>query len=84
MDVSLVEDIFKGLNPSDGTTRSMPTTLLYDVKGLKLFEEITYLAEYYLTDAEIDVLASHAKTIVERIPDDAQLVELGSGYVVFA
>lgn len=78
---SLANDIHSGLNPPDGTRRSLPTMLLYDTKGLKLFEEITYVGEYYLTDAEIDVLENHAKEIVGRIPDNAQLLELGSGCV---
>lgn len=84
LEISLVEDIYKGINPPEGTMRHIPTVLLYDAKGLKLFEEITYLDEYYLTNAEIEVLTSYARKIVERIPDNAQLVELGSGYVILA
>ncbi|KAJ5690496.1 hypothetical protein N7462_004888 [Penicillium macrosclerotiorum] len=82
IDFSLADDIYQNLEPSDGTPRSFPTLLLYDAQGLKLFEKITYLDEYYLTNAEIEVLTAHAKRIVERIPEDAQLVELGSGSVV--
>lgn len=81
-ELSLVDDLYKKLDPPEGTKRSFPTLLLYDAKGLKLFEKITYLDEYYLTNAEIEVLKTHAKRIVERIPDNAQLVELGSGSVV--
>ncbi len=29
--------------------------------GLKIFEEITFLDEYYLTNAEIQALERHAK-----------------------
>ena len=47
--------------------------------GLKLFEEITYLDEYYLTNTEIEVLKEHADKIAERIPAGSQLLELGSG-----
>ena len=79
---SLANDIRNGLNPPKGTRRSLPTILLYDSKGLKLFEEITYLDEYYLTNAEIEALETHAKDIAERIPNDAQLLEVGSGCVV--
>jgi uncharacterized SAM-dependent methyltransferase len=79
---SLANDVHSSLDPPEGTNRSLPTTLLYDTKGLKLFEEITYLDEYYLTDAEIEVLATHAREIVERIPNNAQLLELGSGCVI--
>lgn len=79
MEFSLVDELYKSLNPSEGQPRSFPTLLLYDTKGLKLFEKITYLDEYYLTNTEIEVLTKHAERIVERIPDNAQLVELGSG-----
>ncbi|KAK2763273.1 hypothetical protein FQN54_009909 [Arachnomyces sp. PD_36] len=78
-DTSLVKDIYNGLNVEKGEGRTLPTLLLYDSEGLRLFEEITYLDEYYLTNAEIEVLTTHAKTIVEKIPENSQLVELGSG-----
>ncbi|GAM34851.1 sulfatase [Talaromyces pinophilus] len=68
-----------GLDPPSGKPRSFPTLLLYDTVGLRLFEEITYLDEYYLTNTEIEVLEKHARTIAERLPDQSQLVELGSG-----
>lgn len=48
---------------------------------MKIFEEITYLEEYYLTNAEIDVLQKYSERIVEHVPEGAQLIELGSGYV---
>jgi hypothetical protein len=82
-DGSLVKDIYNGLNPQDGGQRTLPTLLLYDCEGLRLFEKITYLDEYYLTNAEIEVLTTHAKAIVEQIPENSQLVELGSGCVSF-
>ncbi|KIY03944.1 uncharacterized protein Z520_00636 [Fonsecaea multimorphosa CBS 102226] len=78
-DQSLLETLKGSLNPPKGQPRTFPTLLLYDEKGLKLFEEITYLDEYYLTNAEIDTLTRHASKIVEQIPPGARLVELGSG-----
>lgn len=79
---SLGKEILRGLIPQDGRPPSIPTILLYDTEGLRLFEQITYLDDYYVTNAEIEALNNHAKSIVERIPDNAQLVELGSGCVV--
>ncbi|KAL5332431.1 C-type lectin protein [Aspergillus crustosus] len=76
---SLVHEIQKGLNPPHGSPRSLPTMLLYDSEGLKLFEKITYLKEYYLTNAEIEILETHSRRLVEKIPSNAQLLELGSG-----
>lgn len=60
----------------------MPTLLLYNEKGLKLFEKITYLEEYYLTRQEIEVLETCADRIADRIAlkPGAIVVELGSGY----
>lgn len=84
MNFSLVDDLYKNLNPPKDQAQAFPTLLLYDAKGLKLFEKITYLDEYYPTNAEIEVLTTHAKRIVERIPENAQLIELGSGSVVLA
>lgn len=81
MEFSLVDEIYKNLDPPSARQRTFPTLLLYDTKGLKLFEEITYLDEYYLTNTEIEILTKHAKRIVARIPENAQLVELGSGSV---
>ncbi|KIX08574.1 uncharacterized protein Z518_03230 [Rhinocladiella mackenziei CBS 650.93] len=78
-DQSLVNTLHRSLHPPQGQSRTFPTLLLYDEKGLKLFEEITYLEEYYLTNAEIETLEAHAREIVARVPAGARLVELGSG-----
>jgi uncharacterized SAM-dependent methyltransferase len=50
-------------------------------RGLKLFEQITYLKEHYLTNTEIEVLEKCGEKIAQRIPNGCRLVELGSGYV---
>lgn len=44
-------------------------------------EQITYLDEYYLTNAEIDVLERSADSIANAIPSGSMVVELGSGLV---
>jgi uncharacterized SAM-dependent methyltransferase len=79
---SAVDAIQDGLDPPQGKARSFPTLLLYDTVGLRLFEEITYLDEYYLTNTEIQTLETHARTIAERLPENSQIVELGSGCVL--
>ncbi|KAL7749401.1 hypothetical protein RI367_005272 [Sorochytrium milnesiophthora] len=60
-------------------SRSLPTFLLYDDKGLQLFDQITYLDEYYLTGCEIDILQQHAAELARTVPDNALIVELGAG-----
>lgn len=77
--IELKQLIHAGLKPECGFEKTLPTLLLYDNKGLKLFEEITYLEQYYLTDQEIYVLEKYAERIAERIPSGAMIVELGSG-----
>jgi uncharacterized SAM-dependent methyltransferase len=77
--IELKQLVLEGLQPKDGEEKTLPTLLLYDNAGLKLFERITYLDEYYLTGDEIDVLENHASQIAERIPDSSMVVELGSG-----
>jgi hypothetical protein len=54
----ILQDIKKGLRPEDDGEKRLPTLLLYDEAGLRLFEKITYLDEYYLTNAEIEVSRS--------------------------
>lgn len=77
--IELRQLIHEGLKPQDGGEKTLPTLLLYDNKGLKLFEDITYLEQYYLTGEEINVLEKYAERIAERIPSGAMVVELGSG-----
>lgn len=77
--INLKHEIRAGLEVKQGEEKTLPTLLLYDNKGLKLFEKITYLDQYYLTGNEIEVLTQHADQMADRIPDEALVVELGSG-----
>ena len=77
---SLRNDIYAMLRLSPGLQKQLPTMILYDEQGLKLFEDITYLDEYYLTNAEIEVLKSHADDIAKVISPGSRILELGSGY----
>lgn len=78
-EISILDDIKRGLRPNDGHEKTLPTLLLYDEAGLKLFEEITYLDEYYLTGAEIEILEKYSDDIAARIQPGSIVVELGSG-----
>lgn len=75
----ILQDIRNGLRPKHGGEKTLPTMLLYDEAGLRLFEKITYLDEYYLTNAEIEVLEAFADQIAERVRPGSVVVELGSG-----
>jgi uncharacterized SAM-dependent methyltransferase len=98
VEINLKEDVLTSLRPESGP-KQLPTLLLYNERGLQLFEEvslrqpssqcryvltrkkITYLDEYYLTNAEINVLQKSADSIAKAIPSDSMVVELGSGLV---
>ncbi|KAG0347982.1 hypothetical protein BG005_011787 [Podila minutissima] len=72
--------IIDGLCPADASSPKRITTMvLYDDRGLQLFDEITYLKEYYLTQEEINILDQDSDKIVEHIPDNSVIVELGAG-----
>ncbi|KAF2703649.1 hypothetical protein K504DRAFT_463379 [Pleomassaria siparia CBS 279.74] len=78
-DFDILQDIKIGLRPADGGEKKLPTLLLYDEAGLRLFEKITYLEEYYLTNTEIEVLEKNADHIAQQIQPGSIVVELGSG-----
>ncbi|KAI6034926.1 histidine-specific methyltransferase [Pisolithus orientalis] len=59
--------------------KELPNLLLYNEEGLRLFEQITYQPDYYLTGLEIDILSRHAHQIANSVPDGAILLELGAG-----
>lgn len=79
LDNALRNDILTGLCNPPGQ-RTLPTLLLYNERGLKIFEDITYLDEYYLTNTEIEILSQYAASMASRIEDGGIIVELGSGY----
>lgn len=41
--------------------------------------QITYLEEYYLTNAEIEVLERNAEEMARNIQAESMVIELGSG-----
>lgn len=83
-EISLSAAISDGLRPAPGSEKTLPTLLLYDEAGLRLFEKITYLDEYYLTNAEIELLEAYSDSIAEHIQPGSMIVELGSGQVFYS
>ncbi|KAJ3307774.1 hypothetical protein HDV04_002606, partial [Boothiomyces sp. JEL0838] len=70
----------KGGEATTTLIRSLPTMILYDDKGLEIFDKITYDKDYYLTNAEIEVLQNNSDELVEKyVKDGDVLVELGAG-----
>jgi L-histidine N-alpha-methyltransferase len=71
----LLQDVLHGFTAYH---KYLPSKYFYDVRGSELFEKITGLPEYYLTQAEIEILERHALHILASVNPD-ELVELGSG-----
>ncbi|MDB4966947.1 MAG: L-histidine N(Alpha)-methyltransferase [Myxococcales bacterium] len=69
-------DVRAGLT---AVNKTLPCRYLYDAAGSHLFEAICDLPEYYLTRAELSILAERADEIAATAVDGAALVELGSG-----
>jgi dimethylhistidine N-methyltransferase len=71
-----VMDAVKGLS---ATPKFMLAKHFYDAEGSRLFEQIMRLPEYYPTRSEMQVLRDKAREIAGLIPQEAALVEFGSG-----
>ncbi|QRV86392.1 Histidine-specific methyltransferase, SAM-dependent [Ceratobasidium sp. AG-Ba] len=79
----IVDAIVSGLSKAKGS-RSLPTLLLYDERGLRLYDDITTKApEYYLFACEEQILKDHADEIVKAMGaakrDGEVVIELGAG-----
>ncbi|OBZ80398.1 hypothetical protein A0J61_11553, partial [Choanephora cucurbitarum] len=78
-DSSLVDTIVNSLN-KPLHQKSIPTYILYDKRGLQLFDQITHLDdEYYLTGAELDILQTRSEEITAHLQENSVLFELGAG-----
>lgn len=91
-EADLRHDVIKGLLKPNGQ-KTLPTLLLYDEEGLRIYDEITVHAdEYYLFPAEENLFKSHANEIIQimhnrlesdgRGPAESVVLELGAGYVL--
>ncbi|KAG1742298.1 uncharacterized protein EDB91DRAFT_1279204 [Suillus paluster] len=85
-DASIQAQIIRGLMaPADEKT--LPTVILYDERGLRLYDNITTKApEYYLFGAEEQILQDHAGQIVDvmhqhtgGVISGEVILELGAG-----
>ena len=83
---SVREQLVAGLSKPEGH-KSVPTLLLYDEHGLRLYDKITTdVPEYYLFPAEEQILRDNADDIVRLMHagngtyfGHETLVELGAG-----
>ena len=59
--------------------KSISPKYFYDETGSQLFEQITRLPEYYLTDVELGIMDRHIDEMADMIGSSASLIEFGAG-----
>jgi dimethylhistidine N-methyltransferase len=76
---SFAEDVAEGLQASP---KRLSSKYLYDRVGSALFDAITHLPEYYLSNAETEILRECGWEIVRVLDEPIDFLELGSGSAV--
>jgi dimethylhistidine N-methyltransferase len=75
-DEAFLQDVWAGLS---GERKSLPCKYFYDREGSRLFDAICELPEYYLTRTDTALLRQAAPDIAKVVPENAALIEFGSG-----
>lgn len=76
VDSSEMAEIVRGLSEEPKT---ISPKYFYDEPGSKLFDAITELPEYYLTNTELGIMRDNIAEIVSHVGKQASLIEFGSG-----
>lgn len=58
---------------------SFPPMLLWGEQGLKMFDAVTQLEDYYIFHDEVTVLKERSRDIAHKIKPSSMLIDLGSG-----
>ena len=77
LDNEFAREVRAGL--TRGGQKTLPCRYLYDDVGSALFEAITFLPEYGLTRADARIIQRHAGALIDQLPGDLIVAELGSG-----
>ncbi|KAF7348233.1 DUF323 domain-containing protein [Mycena sanguinolenta] len=85
--VDMSADVLKGLQSAGSDGKSLPTMLLYDERGLRMYDDITtHVPEYYLFGAEEEILKKKSDEIVAAMHQltgglftNEVVLELGAG-----
>jgi dimethylhistidine N-methyltransferase len=75
-EAAFLADVIDGLT---GFPKALPCKYFYDAAGSALFERICALPEYYLTRAELEIMAADAGEMAAALGAGVLLVEPGSG-----
>src|SRR6202030_2091535 len=76
VDSRFLDDVLRALS---ARRKTLPSKYFYDAEGSRLFEAICELPEYYVARTETALLEQVAEDIAGFVPQDATLVEFGSG-----
>ena len=72
-----MQDVLEGLSKP---VKRLSSKYFYDEKGDKIFQQIMRLEEYYLPEAELEILKTKAAEMMEGFHHQSfDVVELGSG-----
>ena len=70
------KEVLEGLLESE---KRLSSKFFYDQVGSDLFQKITELPEYYLTNSEIEILHNNLEEISDLVGENAAVIEFGSG-----
>jgi dimethylhistidine N-methyltransferase len=75
---SFAQDVLNGLTAKN---KYVSSKYFYDDNGSRIFQEIMNMPEYYLTNAEFEILAMQSKQIIDALQFSIpfNIVELGAG-----
>ena len=73
---SEILEIVEGLSAEQ---KQISPKYFYDERGSQLFDQITRLPEYYLTNTELLIMRDNIEDIVTMVGKQASLIEFGSG-----
>ena len=71
-----ISEIVDGLSAEQ---KQISPKYFYDERGSQLFDEITRLPEYYLTNTELGIMRDNIAEITSQVGKQASLIEFGSG-----
>jgi dimethylhistidine N-methyltransferase len=72
-------DVYNGLNDKE---KSVPSKYFYDEEGDRIFQQIMNMPEYYLTNAEFEILSEQSEVICKAMGVESgpfNLIEFGAG-----
>ena len=76
---TFLDDVIRGLS---ATPKAIPSRYFYDERGDELFQQIMKLEEYYLPEAELEILNQQSASIFRNlnlVNRTLDIIELGAG-----